>query len=106
MKLSHDDAQKALSAIQEVTTQTRKAIAHGSSPQQMILWGMIWFIGFSLNHFLASEHQGWIWLALTIPGTILSAVLGIRAGRRIRTPGGTNIALLWLAVLLFCSTAD
>jgi hypothetical protein len=103
MNLTHDEAQEALSAIQQVTIQTRKAIAHGSSPYHMILWGTIWFLGFLLTHIFPSEYQGWIWIALTTPGIILSAFLGIRAGRRVRTPGGTKIAYLWLAVLGYCS---
>jgi hypothetical protein len=103
MNLSHDEAQEALSAVQQVTQQTRRAIANGSSPYHMILWGVGWFLGFLLTHILPSDYQAWIWMALTIPAMFLSAFLGIRTGRRIRIPGGLNIGLLWLAVFVYSS---
>jgi len=103
MNLSRNEAQEALSSIQQVTIQTRRAIASGSTPYHMILWGAVWFLGFLLTHFLPGEYQAWIWIALTTPAMFLSAFLGIRTGRRIRTPGGTSIALMWLAIFGYSS---
>ncbi len=62
MNLTRDDAQKALESIQQVTLHTRRVIASGSAPYHMIVWGIVWFLGFLSDYFITGIDAGWIWI--------------------------------------------
>lgn len=102
MNVSQQDAQEALELIQEVTTQTRQAVASGSAPYYMILWGIVWFFGFFLNHFLPGTIGEWIWMGLVSVGILISAVIGLRISSRIRIPGGKRFTLLPVVIICYC----
>ena len=99
MNVSRHEAQESLETIQQVATQMRKNIARGGAPFHMILWGVIWFLGFLSNHFVSDDYQGWIWLPLTTIGTILSAYVSYRASLRFRPQGAGRISLFGLVII-------
>jgi hypothetical protein len=101
MKVSREDAQEALNSIQRVTMQTKRAIASGSSPYYMILWGIIWFLGFISNFFIKGLTGGWVWIGVVGIGIVISITIGVRSSVRIRETTNKRFALLPLAVIAY-----
>jgi len=99
MKVSRDDAQQALDAIQQVTIHTRRVIASGSSPYYMILWGVIWFAGFLSDYFITGIDAGWIWMGAAGIGTVLSIVIGFRTSLNVRLTGNKRMSILPVVII-------
>lgn len=106
MELSPMEAQQALEAIQAVAKKTRKMIANTGAYLFLIIWGFVWLLGFTANHFFTGPVLGYIWMALDIVGGVLSLVAGISLGRKIRTTSGgvagRRIGYFWLLLFLYC----
>jgi hypothetical protein len=106
MNISTTEAEEALSAIQAMVQKTRRTISSSGAYLFLVVWGVIWLLGFSGSQFLPSHIAGYAWMILDILGGIISAVLGIRMGRGVRrsspTITGKRIAAFWLLLFLFC----
>jgi len=106
MNISSTDAEEALAAIQTMVQKTRRAISKSGAYAFLIVWGAVWLLGFLSSHFLANETAGQIWIGLDILGGVLSAVIGTRMNRRVRSPSaassGKRIAWFWLLLFLYC----
>ncbi len=109
MDISPTEAEEALSAIQVVMQKTRRLISASGAYQFLILWGAIWMVGFLSSQFLPNQMASYIWFGLDILGGILSAVVGLRLNRGIRTSipttSGRRIAFFWLLLFFFCAAA-
>ena len=109
MNISPTEAEEALAAIQAMMTKTRQAISSSGAYLFLIVWGVIWLLGFLGSQFLSQEIADYAWMVLDILGGILSAVLGIRMGRGVRsassTTSGKRIAIFWLLLFFFCIAA-
>jgi hypothetical protein len=101
MKVSRDDAQEALDSIQQVTMHTKRAIASGSSPYYMILWGIIWFLGFISDFFIKGMTGGWAWISLVGIGSVISIIIGFRSSLRVRVTGSKRFTLLPVVVIVY-----
>ena len=64
---------------------TRRSISSSGAYKFLILWGAIWMIGFLGSQFLPKEIASYVWIGLDILGGILSAVIGVRMNRGVRT---------------------
>jgi len=106
MELTPTEAEEALAAIQTMIQKTRRAVSSSGAYLFLIVWGVIWLFGFSASQFLAAQTAGKIWAGLNILGGILSATIGIRMNRGVRstsaTLSGKRIGLFWLLLFLFC----
>jgi hypothetical protein len=109
MNISPIEAEEALDAIRTMVQKTRRAISSSGAYMFLIVWGVVWLLGFLGSQFLSAENGGYAWMALDIVGGILSAVLGIRMGRGVRSSApitnGKRIALFWLLLFLYCFAA-
>jgi hypothetical protein len=109
MNISPTEAEEALAAIQAMMQKTRRAISSSGAYLFLIVWGAVWLLGFLGSQFLSQEIGGYAWIALDILGGILSAFIGIRMGRGVRSssPGisGKRIAIFWLLLFLYCIAA-
>ena len=109
MNISPSDAEEALEIIQDMMKKTRRAISSSGAYIFLIVWGIIWLLGFTGSQFLPQEIGGYAWMVLDILGGILSAVIGIRMGRGVRNTSpvttGKRIGLFWLLLFLFCLAA-
>ena len=109
MNISPSEAEEALAAIQTMMTKTRRAISSSGAYIILIIWGVIWLLGFTGSQFLPSDIGGYTWIALDILGGILSAVVGIRMGRAVRPSSpsisGKRIGIFWLLLFLYCTAA-
>lgn len=94
------DALDDLRAIRAIMERARRA-SDGFGGWFMVLWGAIWFIGFSgtqiLLHLRNESGISWLWLVLDTLGVLGSIYLGVRMGQRARKVSST----LWLPVLLW-----
>ncbi len=96
-----EDARASLAEVSRIVTQTRQTIAWSCTTPLLILWGVIWVIGFSANHFFpASALQSWLGLdGIGLGGSFLlagpfrqRAITGLSLGLG-------RIRLAWLALL-------
>jgi hypothetical protein len=106
MQISPNEAEEALSAIQNVAIKTRRSIASGGTFITLIVTGTIWLIGFLCTQFLAGAIIGYIWGGLSILGTLLGVALGFRLGKRVRSPSvaptAKRIGFFWLLLIFYC----
>lgn len=109
MNISPAEAEEALAAIQVIAKKTREAISRSGAYAFLIIWGIVWLLGFLANHFLSGDISGYIWLGLDILGGLASAVIGARMNLRVRstsaTASGKRIVWFWLILFLYCAAA-
>jgi hypothetical protein len=105
MNVSHSEAEEALAAIQAVAQKTRHSIASGGTYITLIVTGIVWLVGFSCTQFLPREVVGTIWAVLSLGGGAVGTFLGLRVGRRVRSPmtipTAKRIGLFWLLLVLY-----
>jgi hypothetical protein len=109
MKISPNEAEEALTVIQAMMQKTRRAISSSGAYMFLIVWGVMWLLGFLGSQFLPQETSGYAWMILDILGGILSAILGIRMNRGLRSSSsitsGKRIGLFWSLLFLYCFAA-
>jgi hypothetical protein len=108
MNISPTEAEEALAAIQIMTQKTRHSIASSGAYITLIITGIVWLVGFMSNQFLPGEIVIYIWIGLCILGGTLGTVLGIRMGKRVRSPSTAltvkRIGLFYLLLAFYCIT--
>jgi hypothetical protein len=106
MNITPVEAEEALTAIKIMVQKTRRSISKSGAYVFLIIWGVVWLLGFLSSHFLANDITGYIWLGLDVLGGILSAIVGARINRHVRSPStassGRRIAWFWLILFLYC----
>lgn len=80
-KISPTEATQALEAAEEATKQMRRAIGVGSSWIFLVIWGVIWTLGFLGNQFLPQSTASRTWTVLDVLGVLLSFGIGAYYGR-------------------------
>ena len=91
----------SIKLIQGMIDKTRQNI--GDNSKQFLLWGWISFVAcvgqFILKHFFEYPHHYLIWL-LTLPGAIISIILGRRQARQkvANTYLGESMKHLWFGM--------
>jgi hypothetical protein len=107
MQISPTEAEEALAAIGAMKKRMRHAVAIGGGHYFLILWGVIWFLGFLGSHFFANKSAGYIWMALDIAGALGSWGLGVLLSRRVRSTNTSattgRIGFFWLALFAYCA---
>ncbi len=94
------DALDDLRAIRLIMERARRA-SDRTGGWFMVLWGVIWLVGFTGTHILVHlEHYppiNWLWAFLDTVGILGSIYLGVRMGQRTRKISST----IWLLILLW-----
>jgi hypothetical protein len=105
MNISPTEAEEALAAIQTMIKKTRRAISSSGAYLFLILWGVVWLLGFLGSQFLPQDIGGYAWMILDTLGGILSAVIGIRMSHGVRssspTISGKHIGIFWLLLFFY-----
>lgn len=101
MAVTQEEALASLEAINNVNAQMRKSIAGGAAPYYLLLWGIVWIVGFTADQFLPQTIAGWIWIGMGITIGILSGFLSARFHAKVRSPLTKRISFLWLAIFAF-----
>jgi len=96
-----------LAAIQIVTQKTPHSIASSGAYIFLIVTGIILLIGFMCTQFLPGGIVVYIWVGLSVLGSIVGTALGIRMGKRVRSPStavtAKRIGIFWLLLVFYCS---
>jgi hypothetical protein len=109
MKVTPSEAEEALAAIQVITQRTRRSIASSGAHISLIITGVVWLIGFICTQFLSGAIVAYVWIGLSILGSLLATFLNMRTGQRVRSPsaGATTrrIGMTWLLLAVYCLAA-
>ncbi len=109
MNISPNEAEEALTVVRDMMQKTRRAISNSGAYLFLIVWGIVWLLGFLGSQFLPDRLAGPAWAVLDILGGGASALLGMRLGEHVRSPGtaasGKRIGLFWLSLVLLCVAA-
>jgi hypothetical protein len=104
MNISPNEAEEALAAIEKMSQKTRHSIASSGASITLIVTGIVWLVGFMATQFLPAEIVPYVWIGASILGGTVATLLGIRMGKRVRSPLTAmtvkRIGLFWL--LLIC----
>ncbi len=109
MEVTPNEAEESLAAINAIRKKMRHAVSNGNTHYFLILWGVIWVVGFLGSYFLSERTAGHLWAVIDIAGGVLSWVIGWWMSRRVRSAGSTTtsarIGFFWLALFLYCMLA-
>jgi hypothetical protein len=105
MNISPSEAEEALVAIQRMTQKTRHSIASSGAYIFLIMTGVVWLVGFLATQFLPAQVVGYIWGGMSLLGSAVSILLGVRRSPRVRGPAMTAAAkraiTFWLLLVLY-----
>jgi hypothetical protein len=105
MNISPDEAEEELAAIQRMMQKTRHSIASSGAYITLIVTGIVWLVGFLSTQFMAGEIVGYIWAGMSLIGTAVAILLGIRMGPRVRGPSTAASAkragIFWLLLVFY-----
>lgn len=109
MDISPDEAEEALADIQKISQKTRRSIASSGVHISLIATGIVWLGGFMSTQFLTGDILIYIWIGLSLLGSISGTLLGMRSGKRVRSPStaatAKRIGLIWLLLAIYCAAA-
>jgi hypothetical protein len=97
MPLTRDEAASALRDITQTERRSGAAYGYQRGAPHLIVWGVVWAIGYSLNYF--QPHWQFTWPVLTIGGVIASFWMGAQA--RGDAAGGWKYFATLIAIVLF-----
>jgi hypothetical protein len=109
MNISPNEAEEALAAIQRMTQKTRHSIASSGAYISLIVTGIVWLVGYLCTQFLSGEIVVYIWVGLSLVGGALATLLGMRMGKRVRSPAtagySRRIGVFWLLLVFYALAA-
>lgn len=100
MPLSPTEAADTLRDINQTEQHSSTLRGYQKSSPYLILWGVIWFIGYGISYARPHWEQN-AWPILALIGTIGSFVIGIRSRPSGKAEGGWRYAATFAAVILF-----
>jgi hypothetical protein len=69
----------------------------------LLIWGLVWLIGFLTSHFAPASWIIWTWLMLCVMGAALSTVVGLRLGQQVQyAQTGPKLGLFYPVFIGFC----
>ncbi len=101
MSVSPDEARSALEAIREIEERTRRSIRLAGGGPILMIWGVVWLLGYVGGHFAENGQQGALWAVLNLAGLVATMVVVSRLSQRVRNPIGPRLGLLWMFLMLY-----
>jgi hypothetical protein len=104
MNIDRSEAESALASIREIENQMNKAMSASGGAYQIIAWGGIMMIGYTLNQFADRLPVALVagpWIVMSILANILSVTISVRRARKFHNPYGARLGFLWAVFLLF-----
>jgi hypothetical protein len=101
MPLSNNEAAETLRDISRTERRSASAYGYSTSSPHLILWGVIWAIGYGID----ALHPQWsvAWLSLVVLGSLGSFWIGWRTKPASATQADWRYAATFIAVALFIS---
>lgn len=99
MPLSRTEAESALTAISKTEQTSKTAFGYEKASPHLILWGVVWMIGYGATY----VRPGWssVWVVLAPIGSLISLWIGSRTHSRERKGHGARATATILAVFAF-----
>jgi hypothetical protein len=104
MDINPSEAESALASIRQTEDQMRKALNASGGAYQLIIWGVILMIGYTMNQFADRMPVAVVagtWIAISVLGNALSLAISLRMARKFHHPLGARIGALWPIFILF-----
>ena len=101
MKISPPEALEALEAVRAVQARTRRALSLAGGGQILMIWGVVWLIGYLGTHLLSWQTAGRLWAVADLLGIVATILVVARSAPRSRDPLGPRIGILWISLILF-----
>jgi hypothetical protein len=109
MNISPTEAEEALALIQSMVKKTRRSIASSGAYIFLLIWGVVWLLGFLGSQFLPERIGSFAWMGMDVLGGIASVIAGMRMGQAVRSPAsivsGKRIGIFWFLLFLFLAAA-
>ena len=103
---TQQSAQESLDAIEEVMSQTRKAIASSYANPLLILWGILWVVSFTAAQFYLAYADYIFWGMGAIGGIGTFIIIRNSYSRPlVKTSTRSGWRLFWFWILLFAYTS-
>jgi hypothetical protein len=80
MSISREEAALALSEIDQTTARSRDMKSYRIAGPILMVWGVIWAVGYCAMGVLPLRQWGWIWLVLDVLGIALQLIMQRRYG--------------------------
>jgi hypothetical protein len=101
MSISPQEAAAALSDIDRTTSRSRELRGYNIAGPALLIWGVVWVLGYSAMGLLPRGEWGLTWLVLDVIGAVLTVIV-MRARRSARPAAqGWKIAAGALALAVF-----
>lgn len=84
MSLSGGEATSALADIENVQRRTKVAAGYSLASPHLIVWGLVWLVGYTACGVLPVARWSLAWLPLILVGISASILVGLRAAARHR----------------------
>jgi hypothetical protein len=94
MNVSQEDARESLKMIKATSNHTRKVVASTYASGLLILWGLIWVVGFMSVHFYP-RRAGYIFNALNTVGIIATILICTKWPRKAATKTSASQNIFW-----------
>lgn len=105
MNISPNEAEEVLADIQKTAQKTRRSVASSGVYIFLTITGAIWLVGFLANQFLSGAVVVYTWVGISLLGSVLAILHGIRMSRRVRNSSYTlyakRIVIFWLLLVLY-----
>jgi hypothetical protein len=101
MAISPGQAAAALDDIAQTERRTRVAGGYATASPHLILWGLVWVVGYGGCALAPREQWGLVWLAPVLAGAVGSAIFGSRTRREAQGDSFGQAALIAAAIALF-----
>lgn len=111
MTISEAEAASALIDIEHVRMRTTSAVGYERASPHLIVWGLVWLLGYLACGVLPATLWGLAWLPLVTLGTAASIWVGVRASKRgrslpqKRSLGQALLATISITAFLYCVAA-
>jgi hypothetical protein len=100
MNITKQEAHDSLAQIEDAITQTRNAIGQGAGGGILIVWGVIWALGYTADQF-APQAAPTLWPFLIVAGCLASWFWRPRPKSRVKSPNSARIGLFWLVLFAY-----
>lgn len=105
MTINKTEAAEALLEIERVAGRTRELRGYQIAGPIMMVWGVIWVVGYVAMGLTPGARWGWIWLVLDLVGLAATALMARRARMGSAAPPvavGRRVVIPFLAITAFC----
>jgi hypothetical protein len=97
--VSRSEAERVLQEISATSTASSTAYGYRTASPHLVLWGIVWALGYGANYFY--PQRSLIWPLLLVAGIAGSSWLGWRSGRSGSASAGWQYVMTGVTIIFF-----